>query len=494
MAEFEKIEDFEQLENLLKTQDVRMRRMIAARASLRSLPGAMAEVDQKVEEMDGKDFVLSCLRATLITGVASTCPSPVMKDVEKAAAFAADSAAAAFAASSADFYATSAAFYATVAAASAASALYPARSAAFYATARSASVLSAAFRDVELGRASSVADVFQQVLWPEAIPDQALLADRQAFAALPDPEGHWTFWKQWYAGMLAGEPMDWDLQLQVALIDEAIWDAGVEAVAQEIERIEARFLIDKAPLSETVELNPETGKFRVVPLPMENAGLIGAMLARTGDAVDDALLGRNGLREESWEVRTLRRTHERYGNDPQRIEMDYTSVAVSLRWQIDEIHELEKSADNLALLNAVEEGARAIRAHHPDVARNRDTLAREKLREMRQDGIDLLEDALPLLIDLSEGVMQEDFARDIPKLINDATLPVPSGAPPLPGMDETTRIFNRVSRIKLLWDNLTTKGGTAFDSKEFKTVRLVLTVTTALSGLIKLGRSLIGVM
>jgi len=113
---------------------------------------------------------------------------------------------------------------------------------------------------------------------------------------------------------------------------------------------------------------------------------------------------------------------------------------------------------------------------------------------MRQDGIDLLEDALPLLIDLSEGVMQEDFARDIPKLINDATLPVPSGAPPLPGMDETTRIFNRVSRIKLLWDNLTTKGGTAFDSKEFKTVRLVLTVTTALSGLIKLGRSLIGVM
>ena len=39
--------------------------------------------------------------------------------------------------------------------------------------------------------------------------------------------------------MLEGKPLDWDLQLQVALIDEDVWDAGPKAVAERIARIEA---------------------------------------------------------------------------------------------------------------------------------------------------------------------------------------------------------------------------------------------------------------
>jgi hypothetical protein len=40
---------------------------------------------------------------------------------------------------------------------------------------------------------------------------------------------------------MRGEPLDWKLQEQIALIPNAVWDAGPEAVAAEISRIEAKF-------------------------------------------------------------------------------------------------------------------------------------------------------------------------------------------------------------------------------------------------------------
>ncbi|WP_353328675.1 hypothetical protein [Phaeobacter sp. NW0010-22] len=50
----------------------------------------------------------------------------------------------------------------------------------------------------------------------------------------------WQFWRDWYQGMLSNTPTDWDLQLQVALIEDAIWDAGPEAVAAEIAHIKQK--------------------------------------------------------------------------------------------------------------------------------------------------------------------------------------------------------------------------------------------------------------
>lgn len=300
------------------------------------------------------------------------------------------------------------------------------------------------------------------------------------------------FWRDWYWGIISGDPLNWELQRKVAEIPDDFWETGPEAVAQRIEEIKADFLADKAPLAEAVELNPETGRFRVVPIQVQNPALLGAMIARTEDAIEDALHGPNGLREDSHEVRKLNRTHTRYANDPQRVEMDYTSVAVSLRRQIRETGELADSEDNLALLEAVEEGALAIRAQHPEVAENRNIIAAQKLRELAPENIELLEDALPLLEEISEGAMREDFAKDIPKLINDATLPLPTGAPPLPGADEATRIFSRVAKMSKLYRAMYEQGADIFDSKQFKTVRLGLTVGGALTALITFGIRLFG--
>ena len=301
----------------------------------------------------------------------------------------------------------------------------------------------------------------------------------------------WSFWARWYRGVLEGNPLDWDLQEAVALIPDEDWNAGPARVAERISEIEAQYLAERLPQAERIELNPETDKFRAVPIPVAKPDLLGATLSQVSDALDDALANpSNGLTERSREARVLRRTIDRHGNDPQRIEMDFVSVAHGLRRQMDDTEELPKSEENLALLSSVEQGALGIRATHPDVAENREILAQQALRELSGEDKELLADAAPILEAVSEGVMAADFAADIPDLINDAVGPVPRNAPPLPGV---ARTFSRVSKMKRVYDRLVSTGEKVFDSKESKTVQLGLLIGDVFSRLIALGLRILGV-
>ncbi|WP_120502158.1 hypothetical protein [Roseovarius sp. EL26] len=260
---------------------------------------------------------------------------------------------------------------------------------------------------------------------------------------------HWSFWREWYQGFLDGHPMDWELQRRVALIADPIWEAGPEAVAKEIERIRAEYLLEKVPQAEKVEFNPETAKFFTTPIEVAKPDLLGATLAQVEDALEDVLASAsNGLHDNAREVRVLCRVFTKYGNNPQQIEMGFVGVHKGLTRQILN-DELPPSEENLALQDALEEGARAIRATHPEVAENRKILSEQAIRELPEGAKEQLEEALPMLVAISEPELAEEWQHDIPQLINDATLPLPSGAPPLPGADETTRIFSRVAKIAL---------------------------------------------
>ncbi|WP_374015565.1 hypothetical protein [Phaeobacter sp. A36a-5a] len=315
-------------------------------------------------------------------------------------------------------------------------------------------------------------------------------------------------WREWYKGFLDGKPLDWDLQRRVALIDDAIWDAGPEAVAAEIERIKAEFLAEKLPLAETIELNPETGKFRAVPIPVENASYMSALLSQIGDALEDCLGGHNGLSERSGDVKKLNRVLTKYRDDPQNAELTLTTVAGSLRRQLIETRELPPNEDNHALLHTVEEGVRGIRVNHSEVAANREQLGRQAFKTLAAEEKQVLEEALPILTAISEAELAEDFAQDIPELINDATLPLANGAPPLPGADAATRVFSRVSKMALLkdqYDTVTRKGAEWFDSDTRKTVQLAglvgggavaagVNFGPKLLELVKIGLRLLGVL
>ncbi|MGB0507958.1 MAG: hypothetical protein ACPGGK_17360 [Pikeienuella sp.] len=266
------------------------------------------------------------------------------------------------------------------------------------------------------------------------------------------------FWKTWTKDVYSGRLFDWRIQREVALIDDSVWTAGPKAVAEEITRIQASFLAQTAPQAETIELNPETNRFRAVPIPTNNPKLLAATLSQVSDALDDTLsLPSNGLTERSRETRVIQRVVSRYGNDPQRVEMDFTSVASGLRRQIHETEDLPPTEDNLALLGAVEDAVLAIRETHPEVAENRATLAKAKLKELSEEDKQALADAAPTLIEISEGALAEDFINDIPAM---------TGATddwrPIPATDGVTRQADGVgsatartaSRTAKIWEHL----------------------------------------
>ncbi len=58
--------------------------------------------------------------------------------------------------------------------------------------------------------------------------------------------GPWVFWRSWYQGYFDGQPLDWELQKQIALIDNSIWNAGPNAIADEIRRVRARLKVESS--------------------------------------------------------------------------------------------------------------------------------------------------------------------------------------------------------------------------------------------------------
>lgn len=297
------------------------------------------------------------------------------------------------------------------------------------------------------------------------------------------------FWRDWYQGFLDGKPLDWELQRRVALIPDDDWEKGPAHIADVIADIQAEFLASKLPQAESVEFDFEDGKFFVQPTPLTNPDLLGATLSHIQDVLDDALANpSNGLNENSRETRVLKRVFTKYGNDPQRIELDLTSVHMGLTRQIVS-QDLPPSEENLSLQSAVEQGAQAVRATHPDVADNRRILSNQALREITAEQKETLRQALPVLRAISSADLAEEWDQDIPALINDAIGPVSGTAPRLPGADEATRIFSRVSKIAILWRKTPEIVKRIKSSPGYAAAEIVLTV----SGIIALGIAVLSI-
>lgn len=50
----------------------------------------------------------------------------------------------------------------------------------------------------------------------------------------------WGFWREWYQGFMDGNPIDWELQRRLALLDDEVWMAGPKFVAEKIDAMRAQ--------------------------------------------------------------------------------------------------------------------------------------------------------------------------------------------------------------------------------------------------------------
>ncbi|UWR47958.1 hypothetical protein [Phaeobacter inhibens] len=87
-------------------------------------------------------------------------------------------------------------------------------------------------------------EIFNNPLWSD--PPNHLRSEFPRLLELLSGVGEGSrFWQAWYQGFLDGNPLDWELQRRVALINDDVWDAGPEAVAVEIERIRSLFELEQ---------------------------------------------------------------------------------------------------------------------------------------------------------------------------------------------------------------------------------------------------------
>ena len=337
---------------------------------------------------------------------------------------------------------------------------------------------------------SPIQSLFGEPLWPGGAP--AFVAER--WSSLRDRlagDAVFAFLLRWYEAMRDGRAVDWAMLEEVVLIDNAVWEQGPDRVAEEIAKIEAKYIVASAPLDERVESDPATGLLRVVPVEISDRPLLSALLVQVEDALEFALAQRaNGLSEATYPAPLLRATLTKHANNPQRVEMNFVTAAKSLRRQMDETRDLPRSEENLALLDAVEEAARGVRASHPEVARVRDLLAEQALAELSVEEQTQLSNAEPVLTAISEDVMSEDFAADIRDFIAERGPPATSDAPPLPGLDQAARVFSRAGRSY----DLLSKSREALERLENSTGFRAAKILGTLGGLLALGLRVFGVL
>ena len=222
-------------------------------------------------------------------------------------AFAAAAAAATDASASAADAATDASVFAADAAtdgsafAAAASAAAVATDVAAANAAIAAAVWSAVALDADrLSSGTSPEDVMSAPLWPDGRPPDLdrLYADLMRWFS--DTPG-FSFWARWLRVMEGAGAMNWAMQTEIALIENDVWKAGPESVADRIAEIERRYLpaeiIETLPIVESLEVDGG-GEVFAAPITDNAPDVLKAVVDRAVDALDDAC-GKNYLNQYS---------------------------------------------------------------------------------------------------------------------------------------------------------------------------------------------------
>lgn len=320
--------DEQELETWLNTRPREDAILIAQRAALRVFPIWASQMGQGwARDRDLTSGML--LRCYLTSGVARKYPTPEARAATFAAAATTTTTNYAGAFSTTD--AVFAAAFAAAAAAGTTATAVAADATANAAAGAAAAVAAGAFwasveRDVAV--LTEGKDLLPAELWHVDAPEQILRAEVEGLENLALETGDTnSFWHRWYYAAKRGEWLDWELQRDVALIPDEVWNQGPKAVMAAIAEIELRYRLDAVirdtPYALRVEFDRQTRK--LFSVPSEPADLQ-ALIAAISQALEDfnkrcksksgGNLGASLLHATGPIFRALRRDLKRYANEP----------------------------------------------------------------------------------------------------------------------------------------------------------------------------------
>jgi len=234
MVEIADIKDEDSLKAWLNGQPRATSVQVAYRSAMRVLP-IWWQWTYRESARERDLTTLPVLRCCLIAGVAGTMPTQAIATAATTAALATANVGAGAARTAANVVVIAVTAITNVAANVAAHGAATAATAA-----ANAAAAAAHWRSVRADCALVLdgRDVLAAPLWQgETNPLDATWRTVKQSATAPE----WRFWLEWYQAALDGTPQDWKLLERIALIDNQVWNAGPEAVAEKIAEIEHEF-------------------------------------------------------------------------------------------------------------------------------------------------------------------------------------------------------------------------------------------------------------
>ncbi len=234
--------------------------------------------------------------------------------------------------------------------------------------------------------------------------------------------------------------MDWDLQLQVASIDNAVWEKGPEAIAKTIRDIETDWVAGELPQADAVVFDDNGDQFAIVPTVLCAEKIVDTALQQVEFALKIASQSNCGLNTSSvawlYIEFTLNDCRENASAIEQNFEIAREDIVEGLKngtyFQDPKLSALERVLD-IAVTD--------LRANHPEVVAAWEQRVQHKLRTANDDQKQLIVEKATELIAVSSPNLGQELALDA-KTISTSSGEVQGGA--------IRRFFGRVAQMRLI--------------------------------------------
>ena len=267
-------------------------------------------------------------------------------------------------------------------------------------------------------------------LWPDenllASEWEDLKAKLIEDATSDDPRSaDWSFWIDWYEGLLEGRTQNIDMLLEIATTDKINWEAPPREVNEAIAGIVLDFEVKGSDLGIDIDINPETGKFFEI------------LRVSPSQPFHDRV-----LRRLEYFLRRIETRHNEWGGYFSEVEWiiddalsHYSDNPVALHDSLGDVeHELARIAQDENLTFLSEEGLfKGLQSEIPslrldleedeDVREIVEARLKRTLRAYSDDEIGLIAAAAAAAAEqVSEGAMQDELRRASNE-VTDKTIP-----------------------------------------------------------------------